>query len=316
MNSIVAQAGPGVSGRVGHIQKYSLQDGPGIRTTVFLKGCPLQCAWCHNPENLLPVPEVMVTETRCVRCGLCAETCPQAPLGGPVGGASRAGLAGSVPDCLRCGACVEACPSGARRMVGRDMSVAEVLAEVLKDRMFYEESGGGVTFSGGEPLAQHGFVGAALEQCRQRGLHTAVDTCGYGPEAALLGLAARADLFLYDLKIMDEAAHEDYCGVSNRLIHSNLKALGAVHDQIWLRIPVIPGVNDTRAEAQAMARFAAGVRGIRQVTLLPYHQTGVQKFKRLGLDYRLASAQPPSQEAMEAFGAVFAAAGLPVKIGG
>jgi len=303
-------------GWIGHIQKYSLQDGPGIRTTVFLKGCPLRCAWCHNPENLTRPPEIMVTETRCVRCGQCTAVCPQTrtAVAGPVLEPVQPAPVG--PACRVCGACVEACGSGARQVLGQARTVAQVLKEVLRDRLFYEDSAGGVTFSGGEPLAQFAFLQAALAACRGQGLHTAVDTCGFAPLEQLRAIAPLTDLFLYDLKFMDEALHREFCGVSNQLILENLRTLSGIHDRIWLRIPVVPGVNDGAGEVDRMIEFARRLPGLRQVNLLPYHRTGVQKFQRLGLEYRLGGVRSPTPEQMQALARRFAGAGLTVKLGG
>jgi len=258
-------------GIVFNVQRYCIHDGPGIRTTVFLKGCPLDCWWCHNPEGRSPEVELSVAESRCIRCGRCGEVCPEqdGPSGAP---------AGTEPDrCTRCGRCVAACPTEARQMVGRSMSSSELVAELLKDRIFYDESQGGVTFSGGEPLAQPEFLAASLRACRSEGIHTAVDTCGYGPQDVLLSLAPLVDLFLYDLKTVDERLHVEHTGVSNAAILDNLRALGRVHEQIWLRVPVIAGLNDNEAELEAIARLAREVPGVRQVHLLPYHELGSHK---------------------------------------
>jgi len=287
------------SGVVLNIQRYSLQDGPGIRTTVFLKGCPLDCWWCHNPESLSPGPEVLVVESRCIRCGQCREACAT-DLAGP---------------CTRCGACLEACPTGARHMAGRIMGPQEVLAEVLKDRLFYDDSGGGVTFSGGEPLMQSGFLRSLLRACRQDGLHTAIDTCGYVPQEELLETARWADLVLYDLKMMDSERHRRYTGVPNDRILDNLAALGREHGQIWIRVPVIPGVNDRDVELESMAHFAAGVPGVRRVCLLPYHELGLHKRSRLGQPYRLKGITTPDPRQLEETARPFRQAGLEVVIG-
>jgi pyruvate formate lyase activating enzyme len=287
------------SGVVFNIQRYSLQDGPGIRTTVFLKGCPLDCWWCHNPESQAPEPEVSVNEARCIHCGQCQEAC-------------ASGLAG---PCTRCGACVDACPTDARRMVGRTMTTRDVLAEVRKDRIFYDESGGGVTLSGGEPLMQSGFVQDLLQASRDDGIHTAIDTCGYAPQEQLLAAAALADLVLYDLKMMDDVRHTRFTGVSNVPILENLVALGRRHHQIWIRLPVIPGVNDSATELESMAQFAAGVAGIRRVCLLPYHELGMHKSRRLGRSYRLDGTAIPRPEQLEEIARPFQQAGLEVMTG-
>lgn len=307
-----------ISGLVSNIQKFSLQDGPGLRTTVFLKGCPLLCAWCHNPESISRKPEVVVFEARCVRCGLCVEVCPQQQKRSFEPGKELIGAPEplAVRDCVICGACVETCPTGARAMMGREMRVDEVVREVLKDRVFYEESKGGVTFSGGEPLVQFEFLKGLLEACRAEGLHTALDTCGFAPVEHLLALAPLVNLFLYDLKFMDDEKHKEFTGVSNGMILENLKQLNHAHECIWLRVPIIPGVNDPPAELEAMAQLAASLPSVRQVNLLPYHKTGIQKFKRLGRDYRLPGVTPASAEYMEAVAQIFQKRGLTIKVGG
>ena len=328
------------NGIVFNLQRYSIQDGPGIRTTVFLKGCPLRCRWCHNPEGWSREPEVVVLEGRCIQCGACQKACPQglahgvaqtsqttrdgvAPQGAQmklespyVGSYAFSGQSTPVGTCLLCGACVAACPAGARRLVGRQMSAAEVLGEVMKDRIFFDESGGGVTFSGGEPLAQAEFLKVLLAGCRARGVHTAVDTCGHAPREDLAQAVPLTDLFLYDLKTMDEQQHWEYTGVSNKLILGNLEWLGRAHENIWLRVPLIPGLNDAPAQLEVMARFAASMPGIKQVNLLPYHQLGEAKFPRLGKTYQLAGLAPPSPAEVEAALGHFAAQGLAAKAGG
>jgi pyruvate formate lyase activating enzyme len=299
------------NGLVFDIQKYSLHDGPGIRATVFLKGCPLRCAWCHNPEGISPRRELIVLEGRCFGCGECRRACS---LGTSIPG--RGALPARHERCRLCGSCVAACPAAARRWVGEQMSVAQVLEAVWRDRIFYDESGGGVTFSGGEPLLQFEFLRACLGACRARGLRTAVDTCGLARPEQLLALAPLADLFLYDLKLMDPARHEQFTGAPNGVILDNLRALGAVHRQIWLRVPLIPGINDDAPGLQAIARFAAAIPAVRQVNLLPFHRTGLPKLLRLGQASPLAQVQPPSAEAMAAALAIFQDLGLETKVGG
>lgn len=297
-----------LSGLVSNIQRYSLHDGPGIRTTVFLKGCPLSCSWCHNPENRAPQRELISVESRCVRCGACVAACPSGHLW-PVG-------QGTGQPCRQCGACVAACPTGARQMVGKRMTVDDVLAEVRKDAIFYDDSGGGVTFSGGEPLAQPAFLLALLQACVAGGIRTALDTCGFAPQDHLLTAAAVTNLVLYDLKSIDDARHRRFTGVSNALILENLQTLGRVHGNIWLRIPIIPGVNDGEEELQAMAQLATSLRGLRQINLLPYHRTAIHKFQQLGRSYALAGLTPPSPEHMQTILNCFTSRGLNARVGG
>ena len=219
------------SGQVFNIQRYSLHDGPGIRTVVFLKGCPLRCLWCHNPEGMDAQPAILAAPYRCLACGRCRDDCP-AHEAGPIGQEGRS--PSERERCTSCGACVQACPAEARRLVGRRMTAAEVLVEILRDRIFHEDSGGGATFSGGEPLQQPQFLLALLEACRKREIHTAVDTSGYVRQEDLLDAARHVNVFLYDLKILDDDRHRRYTGVSNRSILENLHALGQVHQNIWV----------------------------------------------------------------------------------
>jgi len=292
-----------VRGRIFDVQRFSLHDGPGIRTTVFLKGCPARCLWCHNPESQSFAPEVLVVETRCASCGTCKTVCPR---GAPPPGS---GL------CTACGACVEACPAGARRLAGRETTVDAVMEEVLRDRVFYEESGGGVTFSGGEPLAQPEFLGALLEACRDAGIRAAVDTCGFAPRERLLALAPLVDLFLFDVKLVDDARHRALTGLPVAPILENLQALAAVHGNVWIRIPVVPGHTDAEDDVAATASLVAGLPGVRQVSLLPYHRTGAAKARRLGREYPLDALAPPSPERLGVLAAIFRQHGLAVRIG-
>ncbi len=297
-------AWPAVSGRVFDVQRYSLHDGPGIRTTVFLKGCPARCLWCHNPESQSFAPQLLVVETRCISCGTCARVCPR---GAPPPGS---------PLCTACGACVVACPSGARRLAGRVTSVAELMEEILRDRLFYDESGGGVTVSGGEPLAQPEFLSALLAGCRAASLHTAVDTCGFAAEARLLALVPLVDLFLFDVKLVDDARHRALTGLPSGPILDNLRALAAAGARLWIRVPVIPGHTDGEPDVRAAADLLAGLPGIEKVCLLPYHATGAPKTSRLGRSYPLPDLAPPSTSRLERLAAVFRARGLAAQIGG
>lgn len=299
------------TGLVFNIQKYSVHDGPGIRTTVFLKGCPLRCQWCHNPESIGPRPEIIVLETRCAACGECRAACPCGPA---IPG--RGPLPPHPDQCTLCGDCVEACPSAARQLVGRTMSVDEVAAAAAQDRIFYDDSGGGVTLSGGEPLAQPAFTSALARALKSAGIRVALDTSGFAGTEPLLAVAAAADLILYDLKAFDESRHRRLTGVSNRGILENLAALDAVHRNIWIRVPLIPGLNDDPADLSGLARFVAGLRSVKRVNLLPFHRSGLHKYERLGSRPALAGVQPPSATALERVADIFRAQRLPVKIGG
>jgi pyruvate formate lyase activating enzyme len=201
-------------------------------------------------------------------------------------------------------------------MVGQKMTVVDVLREVASDCIFYDESKGGVTFSGGEPLMQPEFLKALLEACQAKGIHTAVDTCGYAAQEHLVAIAPLTDIFLYDIKLINDVKHIELTGVSNTLILDNLKSLGQAHNNIWIRIPVIPGLNDSAEELEDMGRFIATVSGVQQVNLLPYHKTGIHKFKRLGQEYRLSSITPPSDKYIETLVERFTAFGLKTKAGG
>jgi pyruvate formate lyase activating enzyme len=298
------------SGCIFNMQRFSVHDGPGIRTTVFLKGCPLSCVWCHNPEGIAPARQLLLVETRCVRCSACVQACPRTPPNG------QAVLGTTNPACDLCGSCVEACGAGAREVAGRDMSVTDVMAVVRRDRMFYEESAGGVTFSGGEPLLQTPFLLELLQACRDEGCHAVVDTCGWCRVEDLLAAATLTDLFLFDLKTMDDALHRQFTGVSNALILKNLQALAAVHAPIWLRLPIIAGVNDGERDLARAAQFAATMPSVRQVNLLPYHRAGVAKARRVGFTPGASALAAPTPESLEQAASYFRRAGIETRIGG
>lgn len=269
-----------MTGTVFNVQRYSIHDGPGIRTTAFLKGCPLSCTWCHNPEGLSAEPEILVVADRCVTCLACMDACPSPPpVSAPEGDGKDRAL------CVRCGACANACVPGARRLVGRQVSVSELVEELERDRPFYEESGGGVTFSGGEPLMQGEFTLACLGECRSRGLSTAVDTCGFADRALLREVAGSTDLFLYDLKVLDDAGHRELTGAPVEPILENLRELDAIGADVTIRFPLIPGITDERDNIEALGTFVRSLERIRQVHVLPYHKTASDKYARLGRSY-------------------------------
>jgi pyruvate formate lyase activating enzyme len=300
-----------ISGIVFDIKKFSIHDGPGIRTTVFLKGCPLRCWWCHNPESQRLQPEIMLRGQRCIECAACLEACAQ--------GAISINGDGVVTDralCIQCGICTESCYAEAREVVGRRMTVTQVMAEIEKDLSFYDESGGGVTFSGGDPLLQRDFLLALLIACREKEIHTAVDTSGAFSWRTLDMIRPYVDLFLYDVKTMDDERHKHVTGVSNQLILHNLQALSALGHKIVLRLVVVPGVNDEEENIRRTAAFATTLPHLESVSLLPYHDTAVHKYANLDRVYPLPAVAAPETERMRHFAEILREYGLVVNIGG
>jgi len=299
-----------ISGVVFDIRRFSIHDGPGIRTTVFFQGCPLACAWCHNPEGMAPEPALVYRANRCLRCGACVPACPQGAI------ALHDELVHTDRDrCICCGTCVEVCYAGARELAGRTMTVAEVLAEVERDTVFYDESQGGVTFSGGEPLMQADFLLALTRACRERGFHTVLDTCGFAPWAVLDRVREYIELFLYDVKLIDDTRHRRFTGVSNARILENLRRLSGHGQRIILRLPLIPGINDDFENVRATGALAAELR-ISQLDVLPYHQAGVEKYERVGAAYALTEARPPRDQEVEAVVGALREFDLQVQVGG
>lgn len=296
-------------GLVFNVMRFAVHDGPGIRTTVFLKGCPLHCWWCHNPESQSPRPEVVYSEQRCLRCGECVATCPNRAL-------SLNQIVHRDPHlCRACGSCIDACLSGARQLAGEWMTTADLLAKVERDRAFYEESAGGVTLSGGEPLLQSAFAAEFLAACRAVGISTALDTCGYAPSAQFQRVAEHVDLFLFDLKVLDPARHRELTGVANDCILENLRWTAQQRKPVIVRVPVIPGCTDSAANLDAISALA-GSLGLRRIDLLPYHRIARDKYQRLHREYRLADILPPSAERMRSLAAGFSDKGFSVRIGG
>jgi pyruvate formate lyase activating enzyme len=282
-------------GLIFDIKKYSTNDGPGIRTTVFFKGCPLRCPWCHNPEGQSFLPELIVRAARCLSgCSECEAICELRALSktdtAPVLDRER---------CTACGKCSDVCPTQAIELVGRRLSAADVMAEIEKDRIFHDESQGGATFSGGEPLVQADFLADLLARCRERGIHTTVDTCGYAPLEAIEKVEGQADLFLFDLKVMDEKRHDKVTGQPNQVILRNLKTLAGRGKKIIIRLPLIAGVNDDVENMRQTAEFLVSLGTVADISLLPYHRLGREKYSGLQKKNRGLHFAPPSEERMK-----------------
>lgn len=286
-------------GNVLNIQRYSVNDGPGIRTTLFLKGCPLRCWWCHNPESQAWGIELAINQDLCVQCGGCWSVCPHNESPAEAVADECSGPLVDWQHCSVCGSCVEVCPTAGRTLMGQQLSVDQVMTEVRKDLLFFEESGGGVTLSGGEPMSQPLFVRELVNACQDQAISVAIDTSGFCDQHDLLSIAPQTDLFLYDLKVLDDQLHRQHTGVSNAKILDNLVALGQVHSGIWIRVPVVTGVNDSAGELESLARFVSTVRGVVRVDLLAYHPLGSHKHQRIGKQATHNTTPVPTSETME-----------------
>lgn len=296
-------------GLIFNIQRFSVHDGPGIRTTVFMKGCPLSCQWCSNPESQDFSPQLMVRDVKCTGCGACAASCPQGVIRITVQGGRQI----DWHRCQQCLQCVDACLYGALDRSGKPMTIRTVLDEVVRDRPFYRNSHGGITVSGGEPLMQGDFVAALLRQCKAEALHTALDTTGYVAWPKIQAVLPWADLILWDLKHLDPKRHEQATGVGNRLILENLLRAAKLA-KIWLRVPLIEGFNDDTAHMAGVIELAREI-GAEKISLLPYHEGGRSKCEQIGRPYLCLGAQAPGQERIDALKEMTLAAGLAVGIG-
>jgi pyruvate formate lyase activating enzyme len=280
-----------VRGKIFDIKRYAVHDGPGIRTTVFFKGCPLDCRWCHNPEAKSADFQLSYKESRCIRCGDCTAVCPQQAL------TLNGRLLVDRDRCRVSGDCAAVCPTEALEIIGRDVSAAEVMKVVKQDRIFFEESNGGVTFSGGEPLMQPPFLEVLLRACRNQDIHICLDTCGQAPWSVLDGVRPWVDLFLYDLKSVDPELHRRETGQSNELILENLRKLAETGQPIVIRIPLIPGINDTPGELRNMGEFILGLQGVKDISLLPFHDIAKEKYGRLDKPSSIDGLKPqPAEE--------------------
>jgi len=297
-----------LNGIVFDIKRYSIHDGPGIRTTIFLKGCPMRCWWCHNPESQEPQPQIIFRPNRCDLCQVCLEACSHSALSW-----SQTGPLTDREACERCGDCTRVCFPEARQLVGRTMSLVEVMAALERDVPFFDESGGGVTLSGGEPLFQKEFCLALLKACKKQDIHTVLDTCGFVSPQTLEQVAPLVDLFLYDLKLVDREKHLRYTGLSNERILANLQALSGQGANLLVRIPLIPGVNDDPDEIQQIGEFLRALPVSPQVELLAYHNIAEAKYSGLDMAYALPALQPPSIEQVQLFADRLRGFGLMVK---
>jgi len=292
------------------IKRFAVDDGPGIRTTVFLKGCPLRCWWCHNPEGQLLNSELMYRKNICIKCGECTKNCKQKVLS-----LTDSQLTVDRSKCSLCTSCVSKCPSGALSIVGKRVTVKEVMEEVNKDILFYAQSNGGITVSGGEPLMQINFLNALLTEYKKANIHTTVDTSGYASHKSIERIKDKVNLFLYDLKIMDDKKHRKFTGVSNRLILENFRTLAENGNHMLIRFAVIPNINDDEENIKKTAQFMASCE-VKQVCLLPYHKSGIEKYRGLGRNYKLDGTKSPSNRKLNSIRKWFEAHGLQVKIGG
>lgn len=299
----------GIYGVVFDIKKYSIHDGPGLRTTVHLKGCPLACWWCHNPESISMAPDVLFRPERCIGCGRCGDVCAEGAIS-----RSDADMSFDSALCVGCGACADVCPAEARVLCGRRMAVEDLMEELRRDEIFFRD--GGVTFSGGEPLLQPEFLLAMLEACGREGYHRVVDTCGFVRSEALLAAAKHTDLFLYDLKYMDSEKHKLYTGAGNEVILENLVRLTETGALVNIRFPFIPGINSDDGNVAALAAFVSGLRGITTVNLLPYHTVAKGKHDRWGMKYNLPDLLPPADQHLRHAADIIESYGLTAHIGG
>lgn len=294
------------TGTVFNIQRFSIEDGPGIRTTVFMKGCPLRCVWCHNPEGLELKPQLMWFDVRCIGARDCMGACPKKALE-----LTRSGMVIDRLACDACGACAEACPAGALEVAGKEYTPADALAEVMRDEAFYRNSGGGVTVSGGEPTMQPRFTEEFLRSCRQSGLHTALDTCGYSSADALERLLGYADMVLLDLKLLDDKRHRELTGVGLGPILESARLVTKSGKPLWIRTPVIPGCTDSEENIGALAAFIGDeLRTVERWDLLAFNNTCGAKYRRLDMTWRLEDEPMLAKSRMEALARIARESGV------
>jgi len=299
-------------GLISIVQKYSTKDGPGIRSTVFFKGCPLGCLWCSNPELIRSHPDLLYTREKCARCGTCIEACPRDAL--------SFGEEGFIviirAACDGCGDCVKACPNGALELIGKLVTVDELVTDLLKDRVFYQTSGGGVTFSGGEPLWQSGFVTQVARRMKEEGIHTALDTAGDVSWCHFDEVLDYIDLVLFDIKLAGREPHRQFTGRENDLILANAQLLSQRGVPMHIRLVMIPGINDSAARLRARMEIVSSLKSVQQVDILPYHRYGAGKYARLGLEYPLADLEEHTPEQIAEIQELMESYGIKTSVGG
>lgn len=296
------------SGLIFNIQRFSIHDGPGIRTTVFMKGCPLKCKWCSNPESIATYPEIMTYDEKCLSCRKCLESCSVEAIF-----FSERGREIDRAKCNYCLQCAQVCPSGAIQRIGNYMTMDEVLKEVDSDLLFYQNSGGGMTVSGGEPLLQWEFVRELCRRCKEKGIPTALDTSGYVSWERMERVLEHVDLVLYDIKHTDTDKHKEGTGVDNELILKNAKKTAA-KARTWLRVPLIPGYNDSDSDIRKLIEFALTI-DIEKISILPYHEWGTPKYPRLATVYQMEGTPIPNEDCLNRVKDLVKVSGLPVTVG-
>ena len=301
-----------MKGVVYNIQRFAVHDGPGIRTLVYMKGCPLGCLLCSSPQSQRATPQILHNEVVCQMCGRCIDVCPLEAITL----SEEQGWETDRELCTACGTCVDACLNQALERVGKDTTVEELYREIAKDSPFYRRSKGGVTVGGGEPTMQHEFVTEFLKKCKQHYIHTVIETCGYVKWEHLERILQYVDLLYYDIKHMDPVVHKELTGVSNELILENARQASAMRPMI-IRIPTVPGLTDSDDNISATARFAAELgENLQRIELLPYHKFGTQTYDRLGWKYELTDVEPPSDDHMKRLKDIVESCGVKAQIGG